>query len=266
MCELFSMSARYPTNVTFSLKELARHGGETGDHSDGWGVAFYEGVDARILREVTPAAECSLMEFLQNKGIRSNLVLSHIRKATEGEVNLANAHPFQRELGGHIHTFAHNGQIDGIRKHPSQSLGRFRPVGNTDSEFAFCSLLSRLEEAWLQGIPSLQYRFDIVSQIASEWRPLGPANFLYSDGDVLFVHGHKRTQADGEKRPPGLHLLSRQCHMCDDSPELLGVQVDESRRQSVALVASVPLSNEAWYPLGEGELLVLRDGHVLERF
>ena len=42
-------------------------------------------------------------------------------------------------------------------------------------------------------------------------RPLGQINFLYSDGDCLWVHGHKRRQhIDGritEPRAPGLHLL-----------------------------------------------------------
>ena len=43
MCELLGMSAHHPASITLSLNEFARHGGETGPHVDGWGIAFYEG-------------------------------------------------------------------------------------------------------------------------------------------------------------------------------------------------------------------------------
>ena len=50
MCELFAMSSRHPATVTLSLSELLRHGGDTGPHADGWGIAYYEGGDARLVR------------------------------------------------------------------------------------------------------------------------------------------------------------------------------------------------------------------------
>ena len=56
MCELLGMSAYHPASITLSLNEFARHGGETGPHVDGWGVAFYEGRDANLIRESSAAA------------------------------------------------------------------------------------------------------------------------------------------------------------------------------------------------------------------
>ena len=50
MCELFGMSARRPTDVNRSLALLRPRGGEVGPHSDGWGLAFYEGKAARIFQ------------------------------------------------------------------------------------------------------------------------------------------------------------------------------------------------------------------------
>jgi predicted glutamine amidotransferase len=41
---------------------------------------------------------------------------------------------------------------------------------------------------------------------------------------------------------------------------MLGAQSRAGRTQVVSLVASVPLSDEAWRPLEQGELLILRDG------
>ena len=39
----------------------------------------------------------------------------------------------------------------------------------------------------------------------------------------------------------------------------------EATQQEVTLIASVPLTAEAWRPLEEGEIVVLRDGAIVER-
>ncbi len=114
MCELLGMSAHHPASITLSLNEFARHGGETGPHADGWGVAYYEGPDANLIRESTPAADSVLMSTLRQYKVASEIVIAHIRRASFGPVELKNTHPFRRELGGRIHTFAHNGDLPGI--------------------------------------------------------------------------------------------------------------------------------------------------------
>ena len=61
----------------------------------------------------------------------------------------------------------------------------------------------------------------------------------------------------GRIEPPGVHLLCRRCSAPTDAIE--------SGDQQVTLVASVPLSDEAWQPLAEGELVVLRRGDIVRR-
>ena len=43
--------------------------------------------------------------------IRSENIVAHIRKATQGRVALENTHPFVRELWGRYWVFAHNGDL-----------------------------------------------------------------------------------------------------------------------------------------------------------
>ena len=57
MCELFAMSTRYPSTVTLSLEEFSRHGGLTGPHKDGWGIAWTDERDVRLVKESNPAAD-----------------------------------------------------------------------------------------------------------------------------------------------------------------------------------------------------------------
>lgn len=265
MCELFAMSARFPTTIHLSLDELARHGGGTGPHKDGWGVAFVQDHDALVVRKAEAASESRWVDFLQHHEVRSSIVLAHIRRATQGARMLRNTQPFTRELGGRAHLFAHNGMLHGIEDDPRFSTRRFRRIGDTDSEHAFCALMDRMAPLWDLEVPSLDDRIAVLSAFAADLRTVGPANFLYSDGDALFAHGHRRRHDDGTIRAPGLHVLCRRCTAADDHVELAGIAIDPSAEQEVALLASVPLSSERWEALAEGELAVLRDGCVVRR-
>ena len=265
MCELFAMSALFPTTVHLSLEELARHGGGSGPHRDGWGVAFAQEGDAFVVREPGAANESACLAFLQRQEIRSPLVIAHIRRATQGSRLLRNTQPFTRELGGRVHVFAHNGMLPGIEIDARFPSRRFRRIGDTDSEHAFCALLERLAPAWGGAVPSLESRLVEIVAFAETMRELGPANFLYYDGDALFAHGHRRRSATNEIRPPGLYVLCRSCAGSSDGVPLSGVALEPAASQEVALLASVPLSSEAWVPLREGEIVVLRNGQVTRR-
>jgi predicted glutamine amidotransferase len=84
MCELLAISARFPTTIRLSLDELARHGGGTGPHRDGWGVAFVHDGDAMVLREPEAAHESRLLACAQHHTSRTCTAMAHIRKATQG--------------------------------------------------------------------------------------------------------------------------------------------------------------------------------------
>ncbi len=266
MCELFAMSSRLPATVTMSLQVFADHGGGSGPHKDGWGIAYYHGTYARLIKEAGAASHSDWVSFVESRELCSTQVIAHIRHATRGEVALMNTHPFSRELGGRIHVFAHNGMLHAIEGDPRFRLGSYRPVGSTDSERAFCVLLSRMQDMWLAAgePPSLSSRLDVVSEFAAELGSLGPANFLYSDGDCLFAHAHVRRHDDGRIGAPGLNLLRRRCVEPSESVAGGGVTV-KSPNQDIVLLASVPLTDEHWTPLQENTLLAIASGDVLAR-
>ena len=263
MCELFAMASLIAANVTFSFETFSRRGGLAGPHSDGWGVAFCGGRDVQLVREPAAAAHSPTVRFLQEHPLTANYVISHIRRATCGATSLANTQPSIRELAGRTHVFAHNGHMPGIFEDSRFRLDVYHPIGDTDSEYAFCALLTRLRRLWTDsgGVPSLAARTNIIAAFAGELAALGPANFIYHDGDALFAHGHRRTQGDKTICPPGLHILCRSCHR---APQTGPVTVtSEAGEQRVVLFASVPLTDERWRPLREGELVVARNGAVV---
>ena len=206
------MSARLPTHLHFSMDILGRHGGGTGPHRDGWGVAFVaDGGDALVVREPAPAHASECLAFLQAHDPTSTIALAHVRYATHGARLLRNTQPFSRELGGRVHLFAHNGMLPDLVGTNRTRAARFRPIGDTDSEEAFCLLLERLSPLWDRGAPGLDERLDVIAGFAAELRSLGPANFIYTDGELVFAHGHRRRGGSGDTSAPGLHVLCRRC-------------------------------------------------------
>ena len=106
----------------------------------------------------------------------------------------------------------------------------------------------------------------LLAAFAADMRALGPANFLYSDGDALFAHGHRRIHADGDPaEPPGLCLLERLAMSAEPPPahqDGVAIEADAAEHDAL-LIASVALTDEAWRPLAEGELVAVRKGKLL---
>lgn len=263
MCELLAMSSLRPTRLTFSLETLAAHGASGGRYRDGWGTAFFQDHDVALFREPTAAGDSPLVRFLETQGPSTTLAISHIRRATRGTLSLSNTQPFARHLAGRMHVFAHNGDLPGIERSASLAYDRYRPLGTTDSEHACCALLNRMHELWGSSplLPPLDRRIAVLVQFAADLRRLGPANFLYADGDTLFAHGHRRIQRTGRISPPGLFFLARRCTHADEAVHAHGVSVTAGF-QEVLLIASVPLTDEKWRPFSEGELLAVSAGQL----
>jgi predicted glutamine amidotransferase len=147
MCQLLGMNANTPTDVMFSFAGLATRADE---HKDGFGIAFFED-RACATSSTTTARDVAGGRTRQALPDPQRNVIAHIRKATQGRVALENTHPFVRELWGRYWVLAHNGDLKGFapRLH-----GAFRPVGDTDSERAFCWLMQELAKAHA-GVPSI---------------------------------------------------------------------------------------------------------------
>jgi glutamine amidotransferase len=243
MCELFAMSASEPTDVNHSLALLRPRGGDIGPHADGWGVAFYEGRAARIFKEPVPAAQSRCLAFISEYDFQSETVIAHIRKANPAHFGRAsaNTHPFEREWNGQSWVFAHNGKLPGLAARHGSVPRRFQPLGDTDSELAFCLLLDAIAAAGAPARAPLS-AVDIAARIAplvTRLAALGEFNFVLSNGTNLIVHAHTR-----------LHALSRACTSC----------VGQRR---VILLATSPLTDEPWTPLPPGSLHAYAGGREI---
>lgn len=251
MCQLLGMNCNVPTDICFSFEGFRTRGGLTDVHKDGWGIAFFEGPGCRVFIDVEPSAQSPVAELVRHYPIRSKNVIAHIRKATQGRVALENTHPFQRELWGRYWIFAHNGNL----KEFNPILdGSFMPVGDTDSELAFCWLLQRLRAEFGHAMPLRKPMFEFLTGITREIAAHGEFNFLLSNGNCLYAHCGSKLAYIVRQAPFATAHLKDQ----DVSVDFSEVTSPDDR---VALVATLPLTdNEDWTTMAPGTLTLFHDG------
>jgi len=235
MCELLAVSSCVDTHISLSLHEFSQHGGITNHHVDGWGLATYKNIHAQVYREAAPAAYSEKMKYLETCHPATKCAIAHIRHATQGGIALKNTQPFERQVQGRSHIFAHNGDLQGIQK--LVSLTSELPHGETDSEYAFCYLMEMLSTLWKKGVPSLTARIKLINKVCLQLSMLGPANILYSDGDYLYAFANKRMQTNGNMEPSGLYYLTRECGCDEGSLQQAGVQISCQSNKSYCLLA-----------------------------
>jgi glutamine amidotransferase len=254
MCQLLGMSCNVPTDACFSFSGFSARGGGTDVHADGWGIAFFEGRGCRLFHDAEPARTSVIAELVRRHPIRSTAVVAHIRKATQGRVALENCHPFRRELWGRYWAFAHNGNLEGLHS-PLAPL--FRPVGDTDSESAFCAMLEAMHQRHPGSAPPLPGLVSLLAGLTAELRQLGPFNYLLSDGEHLFAHCATRLSYLVRQAPFGPAQLI-------DEDLSVDFQACTGPDDRVAVIATHPLTrNEAWTELTPGQLVVFRGGELV---
>ncbi len=255
MCELLGMSANVPTDICFSFTGLMQRGGHTGPHRDGWGIAFYEDGGCRMFHDPRPSAQSEVAELIQRYSIKSCNVICQIRQATHGRVALENTHPFQRELWGRPWTFAHNGKLKGVKRLP---LGHYRPIGTTDSEHAFCWLLSQLRDRHERPPARSTTRWRSIARLCRQLGEMGTFNMLLSDGQQLYAYCSTHLSWLTRRAPFGMAQLL-------DAEVQVDFQTVTTPDDVVTVIATQPLtSNETWNTISPGALVIFRDGEATE--
>lgn len=252
MCQLLGMNCNTPTDITFSFEGFRRRAGLTDHHTDGFGIAFFEGKGARVFRDNRPGASSPMAEAISHYQIKSLNVIAHIRKATRGDVNLENTHPFIRELWGENWVFAHNGTVEGIGV---CETCHYQPIGTTDSEAAFCRMVSELKAKYPKK-PTEKEIFNAVVEITSKIAEHGVFNFILSNGNWMIARCTTNLHYVCRKAPFGTALR--------DDDVLIDFSKYTTDSDKVTIITTQPLTkNENWVKMKNGGYVFFKDGDLV---
>jgi predicted glutamine amidotransferase len=162
----------------------------------GWGVGFFQSADVLLKRRpLDERRELALADMITD--VRSDLLVTHVRRATVGALRTANTHPFRYRHW----LFAQTGTLDGfgqLQHRLYESLPSFlqRSVrGETDGEHLFHLFLSFLHDAGRldslvvppeECCAALRATLALVERMGrEEGRDSSPVNLLLACPDYL---------------------------------------------------------------------------------
>ena len=113
MCQLLGLSSNKEVDIQFSIREFFHRGWK---NPHGWGFAFLEKTGWEIIKNPSPLFKENIQS--EQFQFKSKIIIGHVRKASCGDINHENTHPFVRG----VWAFAHNGAVDEIKYFPEYEL------------------------------------------------------------------------------------------------------------------------------------------------
>ena len=152
--------------------------------------------------------------------------------------------------------FAHNGTLLGLDENPDYELKWCHPIGETDSEHAFCYILEELSSLQDRGLENLATKlWGLANRISGH----GKFNFLLSNGEHLFAYMNREDTLHYLLRHPPHRGVVR---LLDEGYEVMLGEL-KAPDEYAAIIATEPLTDEEWNPMTPGTLYVFHNGDLL---
>jgi len=259
MCRLYGLRATHPTTPTCelidaqnSLLEQSVEDARGLPNLDGWGMGHVlpdGSLDCE--RQIDPAHESEGYRRRASE-IESIGVVAHVRRATIGEPQLANTHPFREDDALLVHN-GHVGAFDRVRPRLLETMGqRWADAveGETDSEHVFALLMSRLDERTPHAMADVLARtVTDVRGWCEEEGTVAALNLIWAAGAAMA----------GSRLGRELHYIERdrayECPLCGHHH---GPENAEGYRAVV--VASERITDEAWREVDDGTVWWIDEG------
>jgi glutamine amidotransferase len=185
MCEIFGYNSSEKNDIREMLREFYTHSEE---HPHGWGLAVKHYNDINIEKEPFKASSSRYLKYRLRAGVKSDMVMAHIRYATIGNVDYVNCHPYsKRDNTGRRWILIHNGTIfscDKLNKYVHLQMGE------TDSERILLYIVDEINKKFerLGRELTTKERFEMLDALISEIAYNNKLNLIIWDGELLYAH------------------------------------------------------------------------------
>lgn len=230
MCELLGVTSKNKITMDKYFETFFSHSVE---HRNGWGLALFDDFQVFIEKEPARAIDSSCLKSRLEKGIQTSKCIAHIRRATIGQVNTNNSHPFAKcDDCGRMWVLAHNGTI-----FDSDILAPYQYVqeGTTDSERILLYLVDQMNRFRTRHkkLPDEDARIRIVDEMIQNIVPGNKVNLMIYDGSLFYVHKNEAETMYRKEEKDGV------------------------------IFSTQPLDQEGWEEVVQNRLLVFQDGKLL---
>lgn len=229
MCELLGFSSDKRHDVSQYIKILSNH---SDNNPHGWGMAIMQYGEISVIKEPMRADKSKLLKNLLSGEIITDLLIGHIRRATIGDLEYSNCHPFLRTDRTKLQWgLFHNGTIfntELIRDYVSMQ------DGTTDSECILLYIIDAVNTAiGKNGALTAEQRFNIVSECVTKLSKGNKLNLMIYAGGILLIHTN----------------MINTLYCC--------------QKENSVIFATVPFDNTGWEPVPMMTLLGYKRGRLI---
>lgn len=252
LAQLLGICSEDELEIDFAFKGSACLGEK---NPDGWGYAYAKQDYWMIDKEPFKEGQFDKKEFSLRfpANFFSNFLISHIRFESQGKRTLENTHPFTHDLFDKKWVFAHSGYVQ-IYRHVLESSDYPIPIGETDSEEVFCSMLGEIKS--LGRMAAEKEIAKRIEKTAKELSKQGGLNFVLCDQEILYAYySGYRTLYYTEIRPP------HETNIIGEDNQLWFTLFAKDLDVQISIVASEPLIKDArWKELDLNTLYTFKNG------
>lgn len=230
MCELFGISSKNKIHINDLLSEFYR---DSDVQPDGWGLALLDEGNVAVEKEPRKASESSYLKARLRGKIYTSRMMAHIRKATMGDVEFDNTHPFvERDESGRQWVLVHNGTIF---EAPGLNSYQYKQKGSTDSERILLYIIDQINKKFLCDMNSFDVneRLELIDEIILRLSPGNKLNLMIYDGEYFYVHKNEEGSLYMKEKPDYIVFSTK------------------------------PLDKEAWKEFPQNQLRVYKNGQLV---
>ena len=230
--------------------------------SRGWGLGWYpdDKQSAMVTKDTSSYDTQILMgAIIEWANFRSTSFFCKILSAKEGYSH-AETQPFSRSFAGRDWMFTHNGYLDKreLEKLHADKSRFLEPLGQTDSELAFCNLLANVAESGARNLS------DILPEVLHAWflrfDVLGSSDMYFTDGSsMVFFQG---SQSPKQLRYSRIQPPKNQDLYTSDVAKIKFNDPRDSYRTAFVM-SSAPFSNGNWTLMQPRQMLIVRQGLIV---
>ncbi len=256
---LFALSIDVVSNpyVDFPKNVVVEH---LGRKVSGSGIAWYTADEnaATIVKDPKSFAEVGRPQIIDDRNsFRSTSFMMHLNGASWNPTP-QDTEPYVKAVGKKDWIWMHQGSLDMQKlrkKHNQFSDNFYEPLGNTDSELAFCIILNRVTSWKVKKLADIGW--DKLHEWFKELNQLGTANFFLSDGNTMVVY----RGLDGENalykqriKPPYESISLQNA----DAGFLMDFRKESNNLRTVYAFSTLPVTQEGYTELKKGQMVVAK--------